>query len=496
MSSQSNTAEARSGRESLFYLFYLWHLEKIGLVDPSKPDSIPRIWRDGLPETRVAIIDSGCTTRHPNLPPHAIYAALDVAAAPEGVVYRHEDQEAAQRGWNDPDQQNDIKCILETIGSRDVRNRIQARLENLRIPQLVEPPDPADYFSGHGTACAGLIGGRKLKREPLEAAPTAPDAVLPYFGVNPYATIIPIATPYSHEIAPLITALLHAVLCGADVILMPRTVNDLSRRGNFFRADLRAAQLDDDPHDLSRRGSFFRTDLRATRFGDDPRLTSDKECFEHLFAAIAANRPVVLASGNEGADIPGYPASLACAEGAPFGADSLIVVGAANHLNWRSSYSNGSYETGVTVYGPSDDEEMTNARTVRRDTIGELDPLFIKSLERRGDYRGYEVFPFSVLALDAPGRLAGDEEIVDGVTPLPTRLLYSGFGGTSAASALVAGMISLMQAHRRKEQTKRVTGREAHKLLTSKRPPHEPVLQPGCSKAEFIQVKELIPEAE
>jgi hypothetical protein len=491
MTSQSQTAGARTEQSPLFYL---WHLERIGLLEEPKFGA-STFWQESLPEVRVAIIDSGCTTKHPNLPPGAIHGALDVAVDPNGAVFRKEDLDAAELAWRTRSEETEqrLEHILSTIRDKKVRSRIDKLLKAMskRRPRHIDDddaPNPADFLSGHGTACAGLIGGRKLKKVASDA-PTASDAVLPYFGVNPYATIIPITTPYSHDIAPLITALLHAVLCGADVILLPRTVNDLSK--------------------VVPPGLPPSADLRATRFDEDDKLRDAKLCFEHLLAAIAQDRPVVLASGNEGAGNPGYPASIARAKRAPNGADSLIVVGAANHLGLRSSYSNGTYETGVTTYAPSDDEEMANTHAVRRDSTGELGPELRRAVNAGETDSGVDFSPFGVLALDVPGRLAGGEELIDDVAALPRRLLYCRFGGTSAASALVAGLISLTLAVRRQKGLERLTGQDACKLL-SKRPREDPPLAAGViyeslnkqvegpvvspdKKDVFIQVGDLVP---
>lgn len=451
-------------------LFYLWHLERIGLLDPTKPDPTPPIWKDGLREIRVAIIDSGCTRRHPNLPKKAVEAALDVAVSPDGVVYLEGDQKAARRAWTRVEAE--LAPILATIADGSAKQRILDRVAKMarKEPRLLHVRNPATRFAAHGTACAGLVAGRTLQPKPAATAvdasaeetlvddivaggdddppPLGQGAILPYFGVNPYVTIIPVATPFSHEIAPLVTALIHAVACEADVILMPRAVNDLKRPGGREAAS-----------------------LRSTRFDDDENLKADQAAFAHLLAAIATDRPVVLAAGNDGADAPAYPASLV--NEATIGASDLIVAGAMNHLGLRASYSNGSYATGVTLYAPSDDEETANGKVLRLDPLRDHGAEVAAALPVITGETGSGYSPFGVLALDVPERLRADGSEDEGAT-LSRRELYGLFGGTSAASAIVAGVVSLMQAQSRR----RLTGKQVKRRLVASRPPTEPPLDP------------------
>ncbi|ESW64891.1 S8/S53 family peptidase [Mesorhizobium sp. M0902] len=477
---EPDTAPGQERTESP--LFYLWHLASIGLLDAQRPGVVPPIWSKGLPESRVAIIDSGCTSRHPNLPASCIEARLDVAVSTDGVVYREEDRRAARDGWQNLEAT--MAPILKMIADDAVRDDIARRIKAMSEgePRLVNAADPAERFAGHGTSCAGLIAGRTLKEPPAGSAPALDGAVLPYFGVNPFATIIPVATPYSHEIAPLVTALLHAVACRADVILLPRSVNDLGR--------------------LARGKNASGTGVRMTRFDDDEALATDKKIFEHLLAAIAADRPVILAAGNDGMAEPAYPAALATATEAPFGATSLIVVGAGNQLGWRSAYSSGTYASGVTIYGPSDDEAMITDHVVRIDLAAEMGSAIARSVGPARAKAGAEYSPFSVLAIDVPARLAGDADVIDETTPLPTGLLYTRFGGTSAASALIAGLASLIQAKALADSSKRHSGSQLRELLLSKRPAELVLTSSGSSRSKlnkgdqpppYVQISDVVP---
>jgi subtilisin family serine protease len=430
---------------------YLWHLQQIGLLET---DGKPKqgVWDGKLNSVNVAIIDSGCSIQHPNLMVEAqnetetkhkpksktnasaIDWPLDVAVHRHGAVYSADiaDGQHPKAKYRDEWAQGRtrVETVLRGLDASSRKGVGDIWAEMIKYgPHCIVAENPAQIFSGHGTACAGLVAGRTLK--PPKNVNATP---LKYFGVNPFATIIPIATPYSHEIRPLIIALLHAVACDADVILMPRSVNEMKAApsvGKVQAYDPRLTRLTDG--DLHPRAEY--SDLAA-----------DKKHFEALLGVISKTIPVVLAAGNEGLPEPEYPASLVAS---PKKAHAdLIVVGAANHAGKRSSYSSGNLETGVSVFAPSDDEE-------RIDTAGrwfaDIDPEMAKLVQGVIGSVATPYSPYAIFALDTPGR-RDDPDLIDrSAKDAPARSLFQLFGGTSAAAATVAGIVSLWIARSKME---------------------------------------------
>ena len=179
--------------------------------------------------------------------------------------------------------------------------------------------------------------------------------------------------------------------------------------------------------------------------------------------------PVVVSAGNDGGAALQYPARLVADK-----CQHLIVVGACNARGFRSSYSSGTAET-VTLYAPSDDAEEISKRHYRYNETwwrGRQLPL-----SQGKDQKGIEgplaetdnrFSPYGILAIDIPGTFGAggsaheDELEYDdpgaphtqannptGAPPCSDEYkpgsLYSIFGGTSAAAAIVAGIASRVQ---------------------------------------------------
>jgi hypothetical protein len=189
---------------------------------------------------------------------------------------------------------------------------------------------------------------------------------------------------------------------------------------------------------------------------DLARLKLHSEILEFLLREMSKRRIVVLSAGNDGwRGKLSYPARIHSR-----GEDSLIVVGAVNRggyksggsgkkTEWRdyiSSYSNGRDSGSNMVHVLSDDGFALDKKRVAFDEQGRwandysyrphLPPnennnyssWGLLTLDVRGSY-GY-----------AAGRLYDPPENYLGYE---TGDLYTVFGGTSAASALAAGLLSL-----------------------------------------------------
>ena len=476
--SGQNTPEAGTG------VYYLWHLEQIGCITETEPvtgadkhwQATPE-WAPFLnpvggcgvtPGVKVAIIDNGCATSHPNLAPYGdqprVHNPIEFAAHVEGTLYAG--ASATDTAASDRFAGLTAKLVALGIDPIDVLpDGISERLAEVisgylhadpaMAPRVLALPAPSERLAAHGTACAGLIAGAPQP----ETTATPNPAGIAYFGVNPIAQVIPIATVYSHAYWPLIMGLLYAVAQQADVILIPRAVENM--------APPEEADLENDP-----RGSAFLSDTRRW---------NDKLLFESLLAKISARIPTVVAAGNSGTLALEYPAALVETT-----ARSLIVAGAVTAMGEVATYSSGQpmnladLNLGpVTVYGPSDDREETSQRHFRYSEISWRGRRLAMDafLGAEDLFRPYS--HYGVLALDIPGQYGYDAAseadldftetrndptaAAEFATPeLLPRGLYTLFGGTSAASAITAGVVSLLKST---ASGKALTGTEIKKLL-------------------------------
>lgn len=476
---------------------YLWHLEQIGCIEREtyKPLSAWKSFLGGdTPATSVvAIIDNGCSLTHPNLPVRtgAISKPIEFAAHIRGTVYNDDPEEDDPRerfrgfatlfsdlGLKTPDEVTTylgkgISDPLRQVILDYVVNRDGCTPENLKIPS------PSERFAAHGTACAGLVGGRP---EPEPAVDTETGemgyrnpSALAYFGVNPFATIIPVATVYSHAYWPLVMALLYAAAQKPDVILIPRAMEEMRDPAIYAIHEGGGRGDEADPRDNG--------NLR------DSERWAEKQLFEKLLGAISERIPVVVAAGNTGGPELEYPAKLVDS-----GAPDLIVAGAATANGYRATFSSGfdkekpgSDRHKVTVYAPSDDREETSAQHFRAfDLAWRSRRLRLDRFEgAQAQSKAFaEYAPYGVLAIDIAGQYGYDsssaadldfrEDRIDpeirkgfGKPETLPRALYTHFGGTSAASAIVAGVVSLLKAT---EQGRMLSGTDMRQLLENVRP--------------------------
>ncbi len=387
-----------------------------------------------------------------------------------------------------------MQAVIGHLGNDDIDDALKELWTGLQGKNTINIPgeDPSRYFGAHGTACAGLIGGRPALPGAGSATPPSIPKSMDYFGVNPYCKLLPIATPYSHEILPLIHALIYAVAHGAQVIHIPRGLPDYVDRNwkmkdTHFRTridrpvgieatdgkpdhlsgipdDIWTAPALSDAEELAIRGLAEGAEEaeRDASLPDDQadfyRLMLHSKMFERLLAAVGkAGIYVVLSAGNDGwAKRLSYPARSAVNRD-----DKLVVVGAANRwaydpptknrLPWYeyiSSYSNGRKDfVDLGVYHALSDDGFA------------LDQERVAFDERGRDANDYSYEPhlppgipnsysdWGLLTLDvrgsygyAAGKRYDPPEYDDGED---LDALYTLFGGTSGASALVAGLISL-----------------------------------------------------
>ncbi|WP_227269716.1 S8 family serine peptidase [Roseobacter weihaiensis] len=414
-----------------------WHLDAIGVLNNNNDGTFdaPQ-WPDqgdapANPAT-VAIIDTGIDTGHPNLE-GAIDPGTEIDFATRLLGARYQGAPAGIP--NTPAQKAELSALFAADPA------MQAEFDTLYDRLVVDPvevlpvDDPSRYFGAHGTACAGLVGGRP-KLVPQEG-------ILQYYGANPFCRIVPITTPYSHEIRPMIHALIYAYLQGAEVIYIPRGMPDYDALTDRAALSPRKTRILNDPVTMAAPLDTAYVPVEGD-LAVKERLLKDKTIFETLLQGISTIRYVVLAAGNDGRpDAVSYPAAVS-----GFATDAMpIVVTAQNAAGLPSSYANGADFADALLDMPSDDgfaidQERLALNPRERETrdynylphLGDQETSTfsywgVLSLDVRGSY-GYAVG----LRPDPPD--LDDDEATEG--------LYTIFGGTSAASAIAAGLVSLL----------------------------------------------------
>jgi subtilisin family serine protease len=477
----------QQGYERYEWRHYLWHLIAVGAIRPKPPAPDPddgkyeieaAAWCDapgavdGAPGAGeiVALIDTGVNPLHPNLAPETpagprILPGADFAAHPYGLTHVEDAQPAPAlaalnaanvveatprktRGLERPlaaslvsDAVRDDALALFAAGSAEAA--LVARLAAGRgVRHAATRRDRLSYAS-HGTACAGLIAGAPPAPAPVDADPDdASDRPLPHWGVAPGARVLPITVSAQPTAEQLILAFLHALSFadadgrGVSVIHFPREAPDPVRAHRFRKG------FDD------------------TRYGG-AEATTAWDAFHAVFAMVAARVPVICAAGNEGYAHLSYPASEAR------GGNGVVAVGAISFQGRRSGYSNyadGSGPETLTIAAPSDDAEVYTRRQIRldRESPRWRDHNFLLHLQGPDAVPEVPYAAEGVLAPDVPGSRGYASGALQGSEPSlaldrDRSALYALFGGTSAASAIVAGAVALRQAKARAE-----TGQPLH----------------------------------
>lgn len=402
----------------------LWHLVAMGVL---APDHSPNGWtapEGTAAKSRVAVIDTSAAISHPNLA-GAInrMLAIDFFSARLGSFSTAgADDLIGDLGLSDAS-----AVVQDLPHAQALLAELAARLApGQRAWYKGVRPAVSEVFSAHGTAICGLIGARPVQ-VPASAnglPEPVPDLVLPYSGVDPFCEIVPISTNFDTDPEALILAFLYAELIGADVVHLPRVIPDPART----QPELSAYVLDD---------------LGGQSLGDlvcrTPVSATEKELWDELLeliVRISLRRPVVCAAGNANEEFGVYPANFASED------NGIISVGAVNAKGWNCSYSP---MHNLTIWAPSSDAERFDRTEVRQD-------------ERRPGYdAGVVPLPnanaryshYDVIATDVPGvggYATGPHD--QGPAPAPDGIREYGsyfcrFGGTSAASAQIAGLLSL-----------------------------------------------------
>ncbi len=394
----------------------LWHLTAIGLLDADRNAVLAA--RTQKRAVKVAIIDTSIAGEHPCLA-DAIdrerscdFGSTRLGAFPFADM---SNTEPAKRrlGSGLLTGRNPGYGGMPRVAS--LAAELTARAQPGQPAQLGIQPAVNALFSNHGTAIAGLVAARPtiVKRRVPAALGSAEmdllDQPLPYMGADPHASIISISTSFDPDPEQMILALLHAELCGADIVLLARDIADPTRsvpqRPDVIQS---IAQVWPKPQDLD--------------LWDE---------LNSLIIDMSRRIPMVCAGGN--GNEPGcvYPANCAAPD------NGIISVGAVNARGYLTSYS----ATGATIHAPSSDGERHDSDEIRRDPRAPEDgqPSLPAGASRFSH--------LNIIATDVPGR-GGYSGSRYANASLPKDVIreigsyFCTFGGTSAASAITAGLLS------------------------------------------------------
>ncbi len=496
--------------------YWLWHLAALKVLDAdfgAAPDTVPPVSQSALREVAVpkirstvwdripggtatvALIDTGVSRSHPNLA-----SRVDGDRSIDLTTHRYGAQSvpvADATPWTREGRRAffadlDLEGLQPLQLSSHEQDFLEAMVEDLRQSQGVTRPlsDGDESFSAHGTACAGLIVGEPAAVTPgsgalLPPAEAFPDGepnpngnLLPYFGVDPFSRLISIRTSFESDPYQFITAFLYAWQHKVDAIVLPRGLPDPVRAPLQPKEDLKA--------DLetwkSRHAAdlFQRLQMLGNGVGDPDAAQAGFQpdrpwkILSHLIQAISRHIPIVCAAGNDGESQLIYPASLAD------DSNGIVSVGAVTAEGLRAGYSN--YGEGLTLVAPSDDYPVYNRHQMR---LNRFDPLLGLHDYAVGAGREHVYCPLELVTTDLPGVFGYDSGAQPWAQVMPAQGnpglgggYYTGFGGTSGASALVGGLLALAQRARR-AAGKAPLGGHALKRLLRRASSTGAVVEPG-----------------
>lgn len=387
----------------------LWHLKALGVVDDLTGHG--GAWDGHRTEigVRVAVIDTPVAYDHPNLEGVIDLALMrDFSIHDEGVFVVPTDDEpikeareklvADMAGWTGEGVEAAKRTIDKETANKDDRPYCSPR-----------------SFGAHGTAIAGLIGARpaviSLRKPAFIGEPLDPskddDLTLPYAGVNPFCSIVPITTSASPDPQMVLAALQYARLIKPDIVVI-------------------AAAWEDHRHRKSRWAKV-----------DEALRALCKECV------------VLCAAGNSGDIDLAYPACLSVEPDGP------IAVTACDLAGKVLAYAPDPKANDRVLRTLSSWSEAYSNKGVIRDPWKVVDPMIVQPDDDPTLGGPVTELPVEgLIALDAPGPY--------GYNPSPYRYrpsgkgphfdigsLYCPFSGTSAATALAAGLIGLAMQERK-----------------------------------------------
>lgn len=418
---------------------YLWHLGAAHVLDLDAKDAGDyevknAVWFDDRlrrQPARIALIDTGLAD-HRNLE-NAVLPELfiDLGTHEGGAAYLRRNET-----WDDFLHRYGAPADMPRHGPEEPRGKLPGLADKDAVNALVDTldlsPEEKDAFVAkmaarvekgvvlrdvtaqdqryptHGTASAGLLVGSPIF-EDGKAEYAA--GTLPYFGVDPWSNVFSVATSFEPEPMQLALAVLYAYANGADVICMPRG--------------------SDNPDKTPRPDP--RKDPTSTRYDEDK---AGWALLDAVLIAVSKRVPIVCAAGNSGDDRLRYPALLASKDD-----NGIIAVGAVTALANRSGYSN--YGEGLTLVAPSNDSRVYNRHQQRLDWRDRAARSHNWLIHRGLDGGIVEFSHWAPVSLDIPGA-RGYKGGLASRRQDASRSDFTLFGGTSAASTIVAGVVALM----------------------------------------------------
>ncbi|MBN8631645.1 MAG: S8 family serine peptidase [Rhodobacterales bacterium] len=391
----------------------LWHLKALGVITDLATfvgawDSI-----DPKPgtEVKIAVIDTPVAYDHPNL-----RGSIDLALMRDFSV--HDDGAflvPTESGHILTRRQELCNELKAWGGTASAKKAITSETKGTdKRPPCAPRPNGA-----HGTAVAGLIGARPANvtlRKPsfrtnanqdydasisTDLAARDDTIPLPYVGINPFCRIIPISTTASPDPGMVLAALQYAMLIKPDIVVIAAAWEDQRFRNGRWNAVNKAV-----------------LDLGKTAI-------------------------VLCAAGNSGNTELAYPACLSAAGG------SVLAVTACDGKGKVLSYAPDPQDNDNVIRTLSSWTESYTTDGIIIDPWKAIDPMVVQPSRDPVNKKGVANIPaVSLITLDVPGPY--------GYNPSPYRYrppvdgphfdigsLYCHFSGTSAATAVAAGLISL-----------------------------------------------------
>ncbi|WP_164512272.1 S8 family serine peptidase [Oceaniglobus ichthyenteri] len=427
----------------------LWHLERLGVVSDLTRFASPDAWgkvSSTAQKTCVALIDTSVDLDHPCLAPAMDRArAIDFAARDFGAfAVKRADLSGAEA-------QARSEVISAAATAAHTANGIAKRFLH-DLGRAYETHDgavaaTARAFSGHGTSMAGLIGARpasgvylhkpaRLSPHPRDAGET--EVALPYAGIDPFCEIVAISTSAMPSPNQMAAALTYADLIGVDVIVLASSLPDPTRAGvGTVPATPPATGM----------VAVGQTDTGAESVPSTPAERAEWDDLHDMFIDVSSRRLILCAAGNAGDGMLAYPANLAAPD------NGIIAVGARTSDGLRASYSAGGAEGAeVTLFALSGDAPALDAGQYRLDPFAELDNADQKALFDRAGAAPVAVE--TLISTDVAGRPGYSSSEYGqvwrdppGPNGAPVAFEFASFfcefSGTSAATAVAAGLISL-----------------------------------------------------